>query len=382
MTINHLSILHKSCKEKSLFGRYITAQMIAPILEKHSKNFIISVIGYSVEQRPIHSIEIGNGDTKILLWSQMHGNESTTTKAIFDLLNVFDSNIPEFNALMKSCTLLIIPILNPDGAKAYTRLNANGIDLNRDAKDLSQPESIVLRDCFDKFKPDYCFNLHGQRTIFGAGNSGKPATLSFLAPSEDKERAVTETRKKAMSIIAKIYENLITDLPQAIARYDDGFNSNCVGDTFQSLNVPTVLFEAGHCKDDYEREKVRGYIFKSLVYGVFAISKGSLDNGFETYFNIPDNTKNFFDVIVRNTKLNKDSNHLLDVAIQFKEVLNHNKIDFIPVIERIENLNSYLGHKEIDAKGSVVLNEFNEAPEVSSEIDFVMLNNCKILIKS
>ena len=47
--------------------------------------------------------------------------------------------------ILKACTLYIIPILNPDGAKAYTRLNANEVDLNRDAQDLSQPESKVLR---------------------------------------------------------------------------------------------------------------------------------------------------------------------------------------------------------------------------------------------
>ena len=51
-------------------------------------------------------------------------------------------------------------MVNPDGAKLYTRVNANEVDLNRDSVNLSQPESKVLRNVFEEFKPDYCFNLH------------------------------------------------------------------------------------------------------------------------------------------------------------------------------------------------------------------------------
>src|SRR5690606_13406057 len=116
----------------------------------------------------------------IMLWSQMHGNETTTTKALFDVLNTFKTQ----NSILDACTILIIPILNPDGAEVYTRLNANNVDLNRDAQNLSQPESRVLRDCFNRFKPNFCFNLHGQRTIFSVDNTSQSATVSFLSPAE------------------------------------------------------------------------------------------------------------------------------------------------------------------------------------------------------
>ena len=105
----------------------------------------------------------------------MHGNESPTTQSVFDLLRSLQAD----KSLLKTFQLSIIPILNPDGAKAYTRFNANQVDLNRDAIDLSQIESRVLRKEFDEFSPDYAFNLHDQRTIFGV--EAKPATLSLLA---------------------------------------------------------------------------------------------------------------------------------------------------------------------------------------------------------
>jgi murein tripeptide amidase MpaA len=46
-------------------------------------------------------------------------------------------------------------MLNPDGAKSYTRVNANEVDLNRDSQNLTQPESRVLRTAFDLFQPDF-----------------------------------------------------------------------------------------------------------------------------------------------------------------------------------------------------------------------------------
>jgi hypothetical protein len=379
--LNELAKLHGQHIEQLLYGRYITQQMIAPLLEKHKSNFVISVIGYSVKNQPIHSIKIGTGKTKVLMWSQMHGNESTTTKALFDFINLCAASGNTIKNLTETCTLLIIPILNPDGAELYTRVNANGIDLNRDAQDLSQPESQVLWDTFNAFKPDYCFNLHGQRTIFGAGSTGESSTLSFLAPAQDPQRLVTETRQKAMSVIVAITSELQKDLPKAIGRYDDGFNINCVGDTFQSLNVPTILFEAGHYKTDYNREQTRLFIFKSLFLGLNAIANGLESYNLEDYFKIPENEKNFNDVIIVNARLTPESKDTCCITIQFKEELRNGSVAFIPIVEKITPTQMGFGHKIIDANGQVVLNHKNNAIRPANEIDFVMLKNKKILIK-
>ena len=86
------------------------------------------------------------------MWSQMHGNESTTTKALFDFINFLHSNTKESSVILDHFTFCMLPMLNPDGAKLYTRENANGIDLNRDAQNLSQPESIALRKTFEVFE--------------------------------------------------------------------------------------------------------------------------------------------------------------------------------------------------------------------------------------
>ncbi|MEZ4802651.1 MAG: M14 family zinc carboxypeptidase [Gelidibacter sp.] len=380
MNLNSLKHLFQNHKESTLFGRYIFSGHIYPLVKKHQNNFIIESIGISVLGEEIHVIKIGNGPKKILMWSQMHGNESTTTKAVLDLCNVFaNSNLNEVKSILQNCTIAIIPILNPDGAKLYTRLNANKIDLNRDAQNLSQPESRALRAFFDIYKPDYCFNLHGQRTIFSAGDSNHPATVSFLAPAQDALCTVTETRKKAMEIISKMNENLQKQIQNQIGIYDDAFNLNCVGDTFQSLNVPTILFEAGHYSKDYDREVVREFIFQSLLVAIGHISSHSVFGKlYEAYFEIPQNKKLFYDLIIRNAKINE---YICDVGILYQEKLLGEKIEFVPIVDKISDLSNFFGHREVEANTYVVLTANKETIYVGYENDFALINNEQFSLK-
>ncbi len=379
MTIDTLKTLYEAHKEESLYGRYINPNSIKPLLDKYADKFQVKIIGKSVLGEDIYSITIGTGHKKILMWSQMHGNESTTTKAVFDVLNAFESLDPLFDSILRDSTIKIIPILNPDGANAYTRLNANSVDLNRDAQDLTQPESKVLKACFETFKPDYCFNLHGQRTIFSAGKKEKVATVSFLAPAQDEACTITETRKVAMSVIAKMNEMLQEVLSDQVGIYDDAYNINCVGDAFQSLNVPTILFEAGHYADDYDREEVRRYIFQSLVVALEVIIEDAIDvNDVDTYLTIPQNYKLFYDIIVRNADFNGES---LDIAIQYQEKLIDNEVQFTPRIVRIERLSGYFAHKTIEAKNNRVLNGQGGVVKLNDENDFVEIDNVKLSLK-
>lgn len=381
MQLNQIQALFIQHTETTLFHRYITNIHIKPLLERLCNIAKVETIGRSVLDKPIYGLQLGNGYKRVLMWSQMHGNESTTTKALFDLLNALlnDANL---KSILNTCSLYIIPILNPDGAAAYTRVNANAVDLNRDAQNLSQPESQILRSIFNKFKPHFCFNLHGQRTIFSAGIKHKPATVSFLAPAQDAACTVTPTRQVAMELICKMNEVLQEIIPEQVGVYDDAFNLNCVGDFFQSKLVPTVLFEAGHFCNDYEREKTREFIFTAYIAALHYIST-SENNGlnYKAYFKIPENQKRFFDVIIRNASMKLNSKEeILDIGIMFQEKLINGHVAFIPIIDKIENLSSYYGHKEIQANGFEVLDENMNTVEIGSENLFVIINNEKITI--
>lgn len=368
---------YDSLKATSLKSRVLSNSDIEPLLSLLSDTFDVSTLGHSEIGLPIHGVKIGSGPKRILLWSQMHGNESTTTKALFDLFNYL--KLEDFNAFLGTCTLFIIPILNPDGAKAYTRLNANKVDLNRDAINRSQKESIILRSVFNEFKPHYCFNLHGQRTIFSAGKSNNSSVISFLSPSEDAERTVTITRKKSMSIIHSMNGVLQIYLPNQIGRYDDGFNANCVGDQFQTLGVPTVLFEAGHYPGDYSREETRKYIALSIFTAIECIAYNKVgEDTSSLYFDIPENDTLFNDVIIRNAVLDPSNpNDFCDIGIQHKEVLGPNGLLFKPTIDFIGDLSKKHGHMEINANFKAVSHPDFSVLSENYEIDFLLVEFVK-----
>lgn len=336
-------------KEKSIQGRYVINEQVLDFFENTEACVQKEDIGVSVEKRPIKAFTLGTGKHKILMWSQMHGNESTTTKAVLDLINLLCAKTNLASSILDSCTIKIIPMLNPDGAAAYTRVNANLIDLNRDAQDLSQPESKILRNVYNNFKPNFCFNLHDQRTIFNVGTTEKPATVSFLAPAQDKERSVTPTRIVAMQLIAAMNKTLKNFIPNQVGRYDDGFNANCVGDTFQMQNTPTILFESGHAIDDYNREKTRMYMFYALLTAIQVITKESIVNYTkEAYFEIPENGKLFFDILIKNAS-KISTKYTEDIGVLYIETLKNNTIHFVPKIEKEGDLKSYFGHKTYNA---------------------------------
>ncbi|WP_348824857.1 M14 family metallopeptidase [Flavobacterium aestuarii] len=368
----NLEQLFNQNKENTIQGRYITLDSIEPLLQKDSIKKDVKIIGSSVLGKPIYGYQKGNGKIKIYLWSQMHGNESTTTKALFDFINLLNNGSVLASQLLESFTFYCIPMLNPDGAKLYTRANANNIDLNRDSQDLTQPESQILRTVFDEFKPDYCFNLHDQRTIFGVADTGKPATLSFLAPSYNEEREINATRLKAINLIAGINDELQKYIPGQIGRFDDSFNINCIGDTFQYLGVPTLLFEAGHFPNDYERENTRKFVFMSLLTSFIILNENDIvDNRNDKYLNIPQNNVSFFDFMYKNVKINYDGNEIItNFVAQYKEELIDNKLNLNSYIIEIGDLKGYYGHFEYDAKGALYQDDFKNIPIAGQAANF------------
>lgn len=356
--------------ESSVSQRYVALSHIEPLLLRLKKHGKISVGGTSVLNKPIYVYQSGSGKIRVMMWSQMHGNESTTTKALLDLFNFLESE--DGRDFQQKFTFCIIPMLNPDGAELWTRNNANDVDLNRDAQNLSQPESKILRKYIDEFKPDVCFNLHDQRTIFGVEGTQNPATVSFLAPSFNPEKEVNDIRKKAMEIIVYMNEELQNYIPNQTARFDDGFNINCIGDTVQRSKIPTILIEAGHYPNDYQRQITRKYIFIALLVGLdnLKINSNSLTKYLE-YFNISNNMAFFFDVFYKNVKFNYDNKQIItNFAVQFSERVKNDQIVFDALVKEVGSLEGFCGHFEYDAQGSEYADGQQNYPIINQKADF------------
>jgi len=345
--------IYTANKESKLEGKWIHFSHISPLLKLYSTVFDVKKIGHSFLEKPIYSITLGTGSIKIFMWTQMHGNEATATKVVFDLLGLFDNHDSpnSLKGILEKCTLKIIPILNPDGAEAYTRVNAQQIDLNRDAVNLQAIESNVLRNELEKFQPDFCFNLHDQRNIYSVGLTKEPSSIAFLAPATEKTRKLTPERIKAMGIIVKMYTALKQDIPKNLACYNDEFYPNATGDNFQKEGFTTILIEAGHFKDDYNREKVRYFYFKALLTGLLSITNDDYGTVKE-YEKIPQNNTNYLDCIYHNVNLRQEGVYKnVSVGVVFIETVEDNKLKKEIKIEKIGDLSAFGANNIYDLKG-------------------------------
>lgn len=355
--------------------RYISSQNLKKFLQENLSGYI-SEIGTSYLGKPIYMMSVGKGKTRVLAWSQMHGNESNATHAMLDLLEIFKNNPELKEEIFSNITLDFIFMLNPDGSDKWTRRNALDIDMNRDYLKLSSKEFQILKSIAEKGNYHYALNLHEQRTIFTT-DGVHPATLSFLAPAENFEREVTETRKKAMAVISAIYEQMKNLIPNQIARYSDEFYPTSTGDNFTKMGLPTVLFEGGHFPDDYQRNGTRKYYTIALYYGLKAVSelKGSTQN-FENYFTIPENKESHYDIIYRNVKLNTDFECILDVAVQYREIYHEGDedISFVPIVMEVGDCGKKKGWTEIDCTGKY-FKSARKYPKLDAEVDFEILDS-------
>jgi len=108
------------------------------------------------------------------------------------------------------------------------------------------------------------------------------------------------------------------------------------------------------------------------------VDKSYLNYTTEDYFKIPENKPMFLDLIIKNVVLNNKTNDLFDVGILFREILDNNNISLIPTVVKIENLNSFFGHRIIDAKRDNGLQIFGKDIVQNDTINFILINNRKI----
>src|SRR5690606_16271997 len=135
--------------------------------------------------RPLYLVRTGSGPTRVLFWSQMHGDETTASRSLVDLFKYIASSPsdPRVQRWLSQLTILAVPMLNPDGADAHRRRSAFGIDVNRDARMLATPEGRALKQVQEQYQPQFGFNLHDQNPRSRVGQSSRMAAIALLAPA-------------------------------------------------------------------------------------------------------------------------------------------------------------------------------------------------------
>jgi hypothetical protein len=282
--------------------------------------------GRSAEGRPIYRIRYGSGPTKVLLWSQMHGNESTATMALADLFRFLAEapDDPRARRLAERLSIQAVPMLNPDGAERFQRRNAMAIDINRDARALSTPEGRILRGLQQRFRPDFGFNLHDQDVRARVGSSDRLAAIALLAPPFSAGREDNAVRMRAKRVAAVVRGAAEPLVPGHITRYDDTYNPRAFGDLMQSWGTSTVLIESGGWRNDPEKQHLRRVNFVALLTALDAIATGAYAAADPAqYETLPENGRPVNDLLVRGPVIVVPGlePYRADVMVQFADAL-------------------------------------------------------------
>ena len=130
------------------------------------------VFGHSAKGLPILGYRFGRTGSRVLILGGVHGNETEGTTAALGLLDRFSVSFPF------ELDLTLVPAFNPDGVMTQSRLNGNGVDLNRNLPTNdwnpkafnkryppgpfpnSEPENQALVKFLNSQKPKFVLSLH------------------------------------------------------------------------------------------------------------------------------------------------------------------------------------------------------------------------------
>jgi beta-lactamase class A len=343
---------------------------LLPIMDR-SPLLTAEEVGRSASGQRLRLVRFGEGPTRVLLWSQMHGDETTATRALADLINFIaarpdDARIANWR---RHLTIAALPMLNPDGAAAPQRRGVHGIDINRDARALATPEGRALKGVQQSFQPHFGFNLHDQNPRSRVGSAPRTAAMSLLAPPPDAAATSTPSFERAVRLTAHIAGALAPLVGHHLTRYDDSWNPRAFGDNMQAWGVSTVLIETGSWQGDDSKHYLRRANFLALVAALDALADGSFQNAEPAlYTTLPENGRAMHDVIIRGGSIVMNGwAYRADIAIDAAAVGGPASTQVVDV----GDLADAVGRDVLDAEGLFIHPSF-ETPHPGRLADFTL----------
>lgn len=191
-----------------------------------------SIIGTSVEGRPIECEVFGDGRDTILILATIHGNEPAGTPLLHELSNYLSVH-PE---VVEGRRVVLVPDANPDGYARNLRHNVRGVDLNRNfpagnyqnssrhgENPLSEPESQAIYRLIREYSPNRIVSIHQPTTL--------PACIDYDGPGQGLASAMAQH----------------TDLPLKKLGSRPGSLGSYAGIT---LGIPIITLEIPRTHDD------------------------------------------------------------------------------------------------------------------------------------
>lgn len=139
---------------------------------------VLAEAGRTVDDRPIHRLDIGTGPNAIMFIGLQHSFEpagrESILKLVRDLAYATDTATTDY---LSNHRVVIVPNVNADTA-FWGRENRNGVNLNRDWFQLTQPETRAAHQAIRDVSPQVIVDLH-ESGLNHEDWAGRPA----IAPS-------------------------------------------------------------------------------------------------------------------------------------------------------------------------------------------------------
>jgi len=199
----------------------------------------LTTLGKSIRGRSLWAVRLGNpvpnGSRRILVLCRQHGDEPASTEAALRLIkSVAEKRDPALQTALSHVTLYLVPMVNPDGAGANTRLNANGADLNRDWGAFSQPETRAVVHAARLIRPNLIIDAHNW--------DGKDTYNAdcLEAPRASNSPALRVTQAIQSANIARLANNGFAVAP---TRYGADSPNTLAHRWFVAQGIPALLIE-------------------------------------------------------------------------------------------------------------------------------------------
>ena len=257
----------------------------AKLLDKQFKEVHYQSIGQTVQGRDVPLLIVDkdgytnpkkirrSGKNIIFVESCIHPGEPNGKDATFLLIrNMLTGR--EYRDLLDDFSFLFIPVLNPDGLANFSpynrinqngpkqmgwRVNAQGLNLNRDFTKLDTPELRAFTALFNKWQPDLFFDTHATDgadyqyvTTYSVENFGNydPSITAWL--SEVWEPRISTAMMQHNMPIARYIEFHPWGDPTG-SLYDESFSAMFSEAYTTARNCPGILLETHMLKPYKDR---------------------------------------------------------------------------------------------------------------------------------
>ncbi|AXK46749.1 M14 family zinc carboxypeptidase [Brachybacterium saurashtrense] len=277
---------------------------VAAFLQKEAQKqpaMELSVIGQSVKGRDLYlaSWLSAPENPTVLFLTQQHGNEQLTTEGALEVVKHLGTG--RLREVLDGVNILIVPMLNPDGAmgdvdfslegylahgdRHLTRYNAVEADLNRDHVDRLQPETQALHEnVLGAFEIDYMIDLHHQGANRALGD--ELVSGSILHPTTPNAAPELVERSKRLGSV--VYDAVDSTGWGLIGKYNGGSAETISRNGLAvEYDIATLLFEmrgmSDHTREDYVLgARSSGYLIRQTVLTLEATVRAIADGSIES----------------------------------------------------------------------------------------------------